>query len=133
MSISLLLVSKSDFLVSNSLLLVSKSDFLVSISLLLVSKSDFLVSISLLLVSKSDFLVGGEPVSFYITGLIHQKLCGLLSSRFLICSGETLSVNDPLLILGSGLQGHELLQTPTLSTLALNPLRSCRHVRLQST
>src|SRR5439155_5845663 len=51
----------------------------------------------------------------------------------LICSGETLSVNDPLLILGSGLQGHELLQTPTLSTLALKPLRSCRHVRLQST
>src|SRR5207245_330483 len=56
-SISLLLVSKSDFLASISLLPVSKSDFLASISLLLVSKSDFLVSISLLLVSKSDFLV----------------------------------------------------------------------------
>ena len=64
MSISLLLVSKSDFLVSNSLLLVSKSDFLVSISLLLVSKSDFLVSVSLLLVSKSDFLVADELASF---------------------------------------------------------------------
>jgi len=36
----------------------------VSISLLLVSKSDFLVSISLLLVSKSDFLVADELASF---------------------------------------------------------------------
>ena len=63
-SISLLLVSKSDFLVSISLLLVSKSDFLVSISLLLVSKSDFLMSISFLLVSKSDFLVADELASF---------------------------------------------------------------------
>ena len=63
MSISLLLVSKSDLLVSNSLLLVSKSDVLVSISLLLIGKSDFLVSISLFLVSKSDFLVA-ELASF---------------------------------------------------------------------
>jgi len=36
----------------------------VSISLLLVSKSDFLVSISLLLVSKSDFLVADELARF---------------------------------------------------------------------
>jgi len=46
------------------LLLISKSDLLVSISLLLVSKSDLLVSILLLLVSKSDLLVsilGGHP------------------------------------------------------------------------
>ena len=47
-----------------SLLLVSKSDFLVSISLLLVRKSDLLVSISLLLVSKSHFLVADELASF---------------------------------------------------------------------
>ena len=59
-SISLFLVSKSDFLVSISLFLVSKSDFLASISLFLVSKSDFLVSISLLLVSKSDFLAADQ-------------------------------------------------------------------------
>ena len=64
MSISLLLVRKSDLLVSISLLLVRKSDLLVSISLLLVRKSDLLVSISLLLVSKSDFLVADEPASF---------------------------------------------------------------------
>jgi len=38
--------------------------FLVSISLLLVRKSDLLVSISLLLVSKRDFLVADEPASF---------------------------------------------------------------------
>src|SRR5437870_3323583 len=63
-SISLLLVRKSDLLVSISLLLVSKSDFLVSISLLLVRKSDLLASISLLLVSKSDFLVADELASF---------------------------------------------------------------------
>jgi len=36
----------------------------VSISLLLVRKSDFLVSISLLLVRKSDFLVADELASF---------------------------------------------------------------------
>ena len=75
-SISLLLVRKSDFLVSISLLLVRKSDFLVSISLLLVSKSDFLVSISLLLVSKSDFRVADEqaPSSDDLSTLAHPRM-----------------------------------------------------------
>src|SRR3989442_20249 len=50
-------IRKSALLASISLLLVRKSDFLVS-------KSDFPVSISLLLVSKSDFLVADELASF---------------------------------------------------------------------
>src|SRR2546427_6750828 len=44
---------KAILLVSISLLLVRKSDLLVSVSLLLVSTSHFLVSISLLLVTNS--------------------------------------------------------------------------------
>jgi len=63
-SISLLLVRKSDLLASISLLPVRKSDLLVSISLLLVRKSDLLASVSLLLVRKSDFLVADELASF---------------------------------------------------------------------
>jgi hypothetical protein len=59
-SVSPFLVSKSDLLASVLLLLVKKRDFLVTISRLLVRKSDSLASISLLLVSKSDFLAADQ-------------------------------------------------------------------------
>ncbi|OLE89456.1 MAG: hypothetical protein AUG08_04130 [Acidobacteria bacterium 13_1_20CM_2_55_15] len=121
MSISLLLVSKSDFLVSNSLLLVSKSDVLVSISLLLIGKSDFLVSISLFLVSKSDFLVS---ISLFLVS----------KSDFLVAD-ELASFSEDLSPSGGPQPGQARRSaghlTPTMNAtsilLASGPTRSSQH------
>ena len=95
MSISLLLVSKSDVLVSNSLLLVSKSDVLVSISLFLVSKSDFLVADELASFSE-DLSPSGGPQPGQARRSAGHLTPTMNATSILLASGPTRSSQHAL-------------------------------------